>query len=381
MNILYVLPFYYPLNAGGAEVSSREYAVELSKHFNMFVVTPNFGSFKGCVAVDNGVKVVKFAFPFKAVKGVSYLINTPFFGFYAAFQIFKVIKKYNIDIVHVQSSLCFFSGILASLLANRTCVVTVRDHGFELSFNHFKMLWAKSRVAFVLFSPFQVFDFVFRRALLKRVSLVLAVSKYMKKRFESNITGVKTIVLYNTAQDIFFLRKLTRGGHIGFFGSLNKEKGVGLLLESMQFVNGKLHLFGNSNVQYYKSLADRLGVKSKVVFHGRISHSEILGRMAECSVVVVPSLRDEPLSRNIIEAFSLGKPVVATDTGGSGEFVNSKTGVLVKSLTPDAFGNGIRLMLSRIKSFDGRYNRQLARNFFNMRSNSVLLKKTYEGLA
>lgn len=67
-----------------------------------------------------------------------------------------------------------------------------------------------------------------------------------------------------------------------------------------------------------ESEATRLGVRNVMDFRGWVAHSEMKNWFAASDVLVVPSLR-AGVPRNVLEAFAMGLPVVATSAGGTGD--------------------------------------------------------------
>ena len=66
--------------------------------------------------------------------------------------------------------------------------------------------------------------------------------------------------------------------------------------------------------------AQRLGVAHATRFLGFQVNGSLTNLYKACDVVCVPS-RNEPFGIVLLEAWSAGKPVVATNNGGPGEFV------------------------------------------------------------
>ncbi len=78
-----------------------------------------------------------------------------------------------------------------------------------------------------------------------------------------------------------------------------------------------------------RALASELGVGDKTFFLGRC---EGVGTLLQVSDVCVLSSKAEGFSNAILEYMAAGRPVVATDVGGSGEaVVEGETGFLVSS--------------------------------------------------
>jgi glycosyltransferase involved in cell wall biosynthesis len=68
--------------------------------------------------------------------------------------------------------------------------------------------------------------------------------------------------------------------------------------------------------------------------------------LASCDLFVLPSLL-EGLPLAVLEAMAAGKPVIATQVGGTNEaIINGKSGVLVPPADPMALARAIRKLLS-----------------------------------
>jgi glycosyltransferase involved in cell wall biosynthesis len=80
-------------------------------------------------------------------------------------------------------------------------------------------------------------------------------------------------------------------------------------------------------------LVVRLGIRSKVKFWGGVDRTQVLEKLAECDVLVHPSLHDSG-GWVCLEAMAAGRPVVCLDLGGPGLQVTDKTGIKVKARTP-----------------------------------------------
>lgn len=88
-----------------------------------------------------------------------------------------------------------------------------------------------------------------------------------------------------------------------------------------------------------RHLADRLGID--VRFLG--ARTDIPSLLARAQVVVLPSLH-EGMSNAVMEAMAAGRPVVATDVGGTGELLRGR-GILVPPADPRALADGLTRVL------------------------------------
>ncbi len=88
-----------------------------------------------------------------------------------------------------------------------------------------------------------------------------------------------------------------------------------------------------------------LGLAGRVHFLGRLSREEVAEAMAGALVFVMPS-RLEPFGIVVLEAWRAGVPVIASSTGGVGEFVHDGVdGVLVDPTDVAGLGSSLRRLV------------------------------------
>ncbi len=107
-----------------------------------------------------------------------------------------------------------------------------------------------------------------------------------------------------------------------FAGRIVAPKGVRTLLEAAREVAAEFVICGDGwQLEAMRRLARRRGVEDRVRFKGWLDPDGLAEEFAEASVVVVPSLWPEPFGIVGIEAFAAGRPAVASDTGGIGDWL------------------------------------------------------------
>ena len=131
----------------------------------------------------------------------------------------------------------------------------------------------------------------------------------------------------------------------GVFGRLSPEKGQRVAIEAMFIAlkdvpGARLVLAGvGRDWEDLRSSARALGIEDHVQFAGFVHNVRHL--MAACDVVIVPSLR-EGFGLAAVEAMALGKPVIASATGGLAEIVlQGETGLLVAPNDPNALAQAL----------------------------------------
>lgn len=243
----------------------------------------------------------------------------------------KVIKlAFEYDVIYANTPKALVVGAMASLLTRRPLVYHLRD---ILTPEHFSGF--NRRLIIFLANSF--------------ATQVIAVSQATQQAFIDAGGNSQIIrVIYNgfelkqfqgyQAQRLPMREKLglTDKFVIGHFSRLAFWKGQHVLIEALSHCSDNViallvgdALFGEQ--EYYQQLhqlVGDLGLETRVHFLG--FRSDIPQLMAACDLVTHTSTAPEPASRVLMETMLCGKPLVATQEGGSVEIVNhGKTGWLI----------------------------------------------------
>lgn len=125
-------------------------------------------------------------------------------------------------------------------------------------------------------------------------------------------------------------------GRLFFVGRLAEKKGVDVLLEALAEVEGFTLRVGGDGPERaaLEEQVDRLGLRGRVVFMGRLGHKAILKELRMAAAVTLPSkvARDGDQDGTpvvMMEAVAAGVPVIASSLGGLGEYLDDgRTGIL-----------------------------------------------------
>jgi len=172
-----------------------------------------------------------------------------------------------------------------------------------------------------------------------------------------------------------------------YVGRLAKVKGVDTLMKAFCLVSeyGEVHLdvFGSgSERENLEKLVRELGVDERVHFHGAIPQDEVYRAFAKADVAVVPS-REEPFGLVVIEAMSVGTPVVASRVGGIPEILRDGVdGSLVPPEDPEALAAAIIRLLKddALRLQMGRNARQRSLEEFQLSTRIPKVADWMEGL-
>jgi glycosyltransferase involved in cell wall biosynthesis len=171
-----------------------------------------------------------------------------------------------------------------------------------------------------------------------------------------------------------------------FVGRLVYGKGIFTLLEAMPGVDPsvRLELVGNGPERgRAETLARRLGVSSRVRFHGRVPHGEVQRRFLwGADLFVMPSIPTpqwrEQLPQTVVEAMAAGVPVLASRTGSIPEVVDDGvTGSLLPPDLPEEWAGAILRMAgdAPLRERMGRAGRERAMRSHDARVSAALLSE------
>jgi glycosyltransferase involved in cell wall biosynthesis len=208
-------------------------------------------------------------------------------------------------------------------------------------------LWLSVRLAWL--------DHLVRRRALSRVDGVVGVSqRILAIHPERIVPATRQHVVHSlpprdetvTGVDAVQVRRqlgIDDGPLVLYVGKLSLGKGTAVLLEALDVIRKAV-----PGVRFAFAGRGEIGlpVRDDVYRLGELPHPVVLSLYGAADVVVSPSVWPEPLSRVIIEAMHFGRPVVATDVGGSSEAVeNDVTGLLVPANDAGALGGAIVALL------------------------------------
>lgn len=144
-------------------------------------------------------------------------------------------------------------------------------------------------------------------------------------------------------------------------GRLIGWKGAVLAIEAMRLVADRsitLNIYGSGpDLARLKRRVLRLGLSSRVIFHGSVPREVVLAAFAGAVALVHPALHDEsPLT--VGEALSLGAPVVCLDLAGPPVLVSYWPEVPSRVVSPSTPGRTARAIAAALNDMGGAPRRQ-----------------------
>lgn len=221
-------------------------------------------------------------------------------------------------------------------------------------------------------------------------SKVILVAGVLRKRFNGRFGKDRFVKIYNGVDVSEFCNVPVHGNFradlgipegsflISCIGRVEPRKGQLLLLDACGKLGdqaGNVHLcFAGQVVQtdyaeHCMKMARLRGMQNRVSFTGHVEN--IVPLLQESDLVVLPS-RSEAFPRVIIEAMAAGKPVIATNVGGSSEAVED--GVSGFIVPPEDVESMMRSILALYRSAElrnsmGSAGRERCRRLFSVEMN------------
>jgi glycosyltransferase involved in cell wall biosynthesis len=168
---------------------------------------------------------------------------------------------------------------------------------------------------------------------LKTIDLIICTSNEVRKNFKLKHENIKVITnfvntkVFKPLNEKELKQRFVKEKKflILFFGRLEKWKGVQVLLKAIELLKKegfslKLLIIGSGSFEKkLKILTKKLGLKNEVIFFGSIENNELPRFLNASDVIVLPSIEKEAFSFAVLEGMACGKPVIASNLGGTKE--------------------------------------------------------------
>ena len=117
-------------------------------------------------------------------------------------------------------------------------------------------------------------------------------------------------------------------GRLLYAGRIDRRKGIGTLIDAVRSLDGAtLRVLGDGDPDEAARLRER--ASERVSFEPAVARPELARAYAEADAVVFPVEWEEPWGLVPLEAMAVGRPVIATGRGGSGEYLEHERNALL----------------------------------------------------
>jgi len=265
----------------------------------------------------------------------------------------NVINKSKPEFVFINSSL-YGGAALAKYLHDKMIPFMVSEHLKE----------------FIIKDQFSLFQKECIDECYNYTSKIITTSKVLKNNIINNFNAdsKKVLLIPNPADTEYFLPKRSKIGDTFTFISvalLRSEKRLDILIKafailSKQIPNIVLTIIGDGpEKDKLKLLTHKLGVNNRINFIGYQKKTAIADILRNNDALVLSS-DVETFGVVIVEAMSVGLPVIATKCGGPESIVLSETGILVESNDKNKLSGAMKYMVENYDNYDSKAIRQIA---------------------
>ena len=257
----------------------------------------------------------------------NFKVSRVVFGIFPLFQFFR---KKNPDVVIAAMTHVGIVALLSQILACWSGKLLVRADGSRRYHSQ-----SKYNLKYVVL-------YILQRFLLPKAYSVIGVSKTIAKEFQEDFALKNCHVIHNPVATSINQKNKTNMGNNSFFddhrpvviaiGRLVKQKGFSFLLKAFAVLvkkrESKLVILGEGNLrQTLEAEIEELGIHYCVSLPGFVQDPFFYLKR---SSVYALSSESEPFGLSVVEALSVGLPVVCTDTEGPRDIINNdKLGEIV----------------------------------------------------
>lgn len=340
-----------------------------------------------------------------SVNTKSGFFNNPISFFYnveAANKLSKLLILHDIDIAHLHIYYGKLTTSILSVLNKRKIPIVQTLHEYKLvcpvytmersgtvcndcvSSSRLKCITNRCKDGSVIKSSAMALESYISRMLgdISKIDLFLSVSNFHRNMMiQGGVPSEKIEVLYNFIDVKSYTPNFDNEGYFLYFGRIERLKGIITLIESFSNLNKKLLIVGDG--AFANELVEIIKDIPNIDYIGFKEGEELKSIISKSKCVLVPSEWYENCPMNVLEAKSLGKPVIGSNIGGIPELVRDGIdGYLfspgnaeelkdaVKKVEKDlvSFGKNARLDVEQRFS-ESVYYKKLNRHYEKLRSN------------
>nr|WP_240910693.1 glycosyltransferase family 4 protein [Thermococcus sp. MV11] len=260
------------------------------------------------------------------------------------FELLTMIKRRRFDLIISHTPVPFYADVASLVARLMKLPLTIYYHAGSLEKGSWVDFLAK------------LYSLTVERFTLRNTELVGVshhVANILKKK------GFRAKVRYpRIAKGFINTKPNYRGNYVLFVGQLTKAhrwKNLELLIKAFvrardAVPTARLVIVGTGDfLEYYRSLAGKLGVGEAVSFTGFVSDEELVELYRNAKLFVLPSSESEAFGKVVVEAMILGTPVIVSNVGEFPVIVeNGKAGIIIEP-SPENIAGAIKELLENEK--------------------------------
>jgi glycosyltransferase involved in cell wall biosynthesis len=278
----------------------------------------------------------------------------------------------DIDVMHVHQArdlLTLPVTVLALLLRKR---VILQTHGMVVESRH---------------PAAPLMDWLLTRRVLRRASAVLYLNEGERAELEAVEPAAHLQYLPNGVPVYDDAKERPATVEVLFVARLHKRKRPLVFVEAAaellkQGVTATFRLVGpdEGEAAAVQAAIDALGgLGANIAWEGPVDPSRVVERIRRASIYVLPSV-NEPIGMSILEAMSVGLPVIVTDSCGLARLIDDSHSGIVVDDSVESLAEAMRRLIldAELRESMGRAARQAVQDGFSMDAIGRELVRLYE---
>lgn len=298
----------------------------------------------------NSDKLLKHGFIGSILGGLMYIINP-----IVIFEIRRVIKKHSIEIVHIHNIFPTIGfSIFYGLPRKIPIVLTLHNYRIQCG-NGVPLRNGKTCTECIIKkSPLPLIKYgCYRNSRISSLphAITIQLSRILKTyknrvatiicltEFQKNLLicggldpkniKIKPNFLSDNAFDPRYVKIHDRADSCVYVGRLSEEKGINILLEAWKILDENspaLTIIGSGALERYLLNFIKENPKLKIDFLGSLSKNQVLKKVAESKLLILPSICLEGFSMSAVEAIKVGTPICISNIGSLPQLIANNNG-------------------------------------------------------
>lgn len=285
-------------------------------------------------------------------------------------KLYKICKEENTQIIHAWDTMtCFYAAPLSLLLGTKLVDSSVSE-ATPCAFLSAQYVLRK-------------FNFSLARVILSnsKAGLVMSGAPLNKSDVIYNGFDSNRLQVSRMPEEVRAYYDIKTKFIVGMVAAFEDRKDFQNLVISANKILEKrkdvtfLLVGAGKNLEECRGLAKQ-GFNSKIIFTGGSNKVEDFINVFDIGILLTnKKVHAEGISNSILEYMALGKPVIATDSGGTGEIVkNGVNGFLLHENMPELLEKYINVLIDneKLRIETGEASKQIVKNTFGI---EVMVKK------
>ena len=293
------------------------------------------------------------------------------------FKLIKIIKKFQIQIVHTHSSVdSRVAGIAASICG--VSVVRSRHISIPISKSYLTRWQYMNLADRIITSGNEIRKEMISRNHMNPSQIISAPAGVNTKQFNLNRTLDDIRPKYNLTEEVFL---------IGIVSVLRSWKGHQYLIDAIEILKNtipdiRLMIVGaGPQEEIIKEYINQLNLEDYVFLTGHQPDPAPFFKAMD--LMVLPSYAGEATSQVLPQAMLMGKPVISTNIGGLSEVViNNETGIVIAPKDSYAIANAIEQLYGNeiLRNRLAKEGQKHALNYFTFEKMIEITDSVYQSL-